>query len=355
MEILNIKSAAIDEGSFELELSAEDAAAIAGIHEMLRRPIRPLLGQQSLQDRLLATDAPVRINFDPLRGRHLLATRPIKEGEIILREDATAWNLSRSPGSDGLFALAGVNGQLLTTLPQWHTLRLLRDTLTFSPVFADNPESGYAYITQLLTNDSVDGNFGPAATTVPLTPPGIVTSIENEVPCRVQLLAAIAQSNAFVAAFPEEDSDWKRGLLWPLLGRVANPDDRDILFDDVSPLSSVTAYFVLGGLLNHSCRPNVRYTDCAWTPGDLAPHIIFRAAQDIAAGEEVCGAYLDPGCPHEERRRKLLLTYGFVCRCPACIEEVGPDDELSSANHFPSGNAARGRAAFYASGGTYPA
>ena len=48
----------------------------------------------------------------------------------------------------------------------------------------------------------------------------------------------------------------------------------------------------------------------------------LRAARDIAAGEQLCIAYLDVDLPVERRQEKLLFGYGFSCACPRCLEEL---------------------------------
>jgi hypothetical protein len=332
-----------------IELDAAATAAIAAVREVLQLPVESVIKPVDLQERLVSAGAPLRIEHSASRGRCLVATRDIAAGEVLLQEDASAWSLTRSPGSDGVFALRNECGQLVATLPQWHTLRLLRDTLSF-PIGSD-PEAAYAYVSQLLSDPS-EGNFA-SASRVPETAPGVPATPENVVPRRAQLLASIAQCNAFTAALPAEDSDWKRGLLWQLLGRITDPADRDLLFDDEDPLSTISSFFVLGGLFNHSCDPNVRYTSCSWEAGMNAPRIIFTAGRDIACGAEACCAYLDPDELCESRRNELLVTYGFVCTCHKCEAEVG-GDSLAAAGHYPNGFAARARAAFFASGGEYP-
>lgn len=48
----------------------------------------------------------------------------------------------------------------------------------------------------------------------------------------------------------------------------------------------------------------------------------LRAARDIAAGEQLCIAYLDVDLPVERRQEKLHFGYGFSCTCPRCLEEL---------------------------------
>jgi len=83
---------------------------------------------------------------------------------------------------------------------------------------------------------------------------------------------------------------------------------------------SGTAVYMLPSLLNHSCEPNI---DAVWRDGDAT--LTLAARRDIAAGEELNITYIDAGLPATERRQLLLNGYGFVCMCPACVDELGDD------------------------------
>ena len=60
------------------------------------------------------------------------------------------------------------------------------------------------------------------------------------------------------------------------------------------------------------------FTACYGVAGMLR----LRAARDIAAGEQLCIAYLDVDLPVERRQEKLSFGYGFTCACPRCLEEL---------------------------------
>jgi hypothetical protein len=184
----------------------------------------------------------------------------------------------------------------------------------------------------------------------------------HAVPARAQLLHAVSQCNGFAVALPEEDSAWRRNLLWPLLARLALPSDRERLFDDAAPLSHVTGLFALAALFNHACggAANVSYSDCAWAEGAEFPTVTLRAARDIAAGEECSICYLaapgDLALPVAERRYRLLMTYRFSCVCAECVAEEpaagGARDPLRA--HFPCGLGLESVTSFYEMGGKYP-
>lgn len=71
------------------------------------------------------------------------------------------------------------------------------------------------------------------------------------------------------------------------------------------PLShSVSALFLVGSLVNHSCRP----TAARVFLGDM---MFVRAARDMNSGEEITDGYISVLQPSFDRREKLLKRHGF--------------------------------------------
>lgn len=48
----------------------------------------------------------------------------------------------------------------------------------------------------------------------------------------------------------------------------------------------------------------------------------FVAAQDIAAGEQLCISYIDASMGVKMRQQQLEWGYGFQCNCEACTEDL---------------------------------
>ncbi|THW04194.1 SET domain-containing protein [Aureobasidium pullulans] len=67
--------------------------------------------------------------------------------------------------------------------------------------------------------------------------------------------------------------------------------------------------------LNHSCIPNV-YTAYNSTSG----YITVQAIQPIAAGDELCTAYINGADKLRSERRAQLCMWGFECTCIACAD-----------------------------------
>ncbi|KAF8318399.1 hypothetical protein DL93DRAFT_2095182 [Clavulina sp. PMI_390] len=68
---------------------------------------------------------------------------------------------------------------------------------------------------------------------------------------------------------------------------------------------------------NHSCAPNAIPV---YIYGDdhQGPKMQVRALERLEKGDEVTVPYIDPAQPYKVRQDVLMMTYGFVCRCPRC-------------------------------------
>ncbi|KAL1686704.1 hypothetical protein GGG16DRAFT_63679 [Schizophyllum commune] len=71
---------------------------------------------------------------------------------------------------------------------------------------------------------------------------------------------------------------------------------------------------------NHSCRPNAsHFFDVKWFA------MVLRPVRPIKAGEEICISYFAGGCPSYEERKAEIASYGFECKCEACLDPVASD------------------------------
>lgn len=114
--------------------------------------------------------------------------------------------------------------------------------------------------------------------------------------------------------------DWDEGGI-ATLQKAAATERPDDMF---APLDG-TALYSLVCCMNHSCRPNcvVRYPRGASNSADskaspLVAQVVLIEA--VAAGDELTQSYVDKEMGLLERR-KALEDYGFLCRCPRCLEE----------------------------------
>lgn len=72
---------------------------------------------------------------------------------------------------------------------------------------------------------------------------------------------------------------------------------------------------LMAARLNHSCAPNVHTAY-----NSKSGHITVQAIQPIAAGDELCTAYINGAGEMRSERRAQLYMWGFECTCIACAD-----------------------------------
>jgi SET domain len=77
---------------------------------------------------------------------------------------------------------------------------------------------------------------------------------------------------------------------------------------------------VLSSRINHSCIPNICFAYTPPSPGCPSGRMTFHAVKNIPAGKELLSTYeKNIFLPRDQRKRRLLMDYGFHCDCEACV------------------------------------
>ncbi|XP_068665694.1 histone-lysine N-methyltransferase ASHR2 [Aristolochia californica] len=86
---------------------------------------------------------------------------------------------------------------------------------------------------------------------------------------------------------------------------------------------SVRAYgiYPTASFFNHDCLPNACRFDYVDGHSSRNTDIIVRAIHDIARGREVCLSYFPVNWSYKDRQKRLVEDYGFVCGCDRCQVE----------------------------------
>lgn len=88
------------------------------------------------------------------------------------------------------------------------------------------------------------------------------------------------------------------------------------------------AVYHRASLFNHDCLPNACHFDYPDRPGPGNTDIVVRALHDITEGREVCISYFAANWRYADRQRRLLEDYGFQCVCDRCqVESRWKDDD----------------------------
>lgn len=135
--------------------------------------------------------------------------------------------------------------------------------------------------------------------------------------CAVQVASPVEAYFLAVDAMPEGDAkDGVTKVTAPLL---------DALDAAYSTPCDGTGIFPMQATLNHSCEPNVTLLKEEGAE-ERDGRVVARLMRDVAAGEELCNAYVDISLPVRRRRRELR-EYGFECDCARCERELKAADE----------------------------
>ncbi|KAG9447387.1 hypothetical protein H6P81_013515 [Aristolochia fimbriata] len=93
---------------------------------------------------------------------------------------------------------------------------------------------------------------------------------------------------------------------------------------------SVRAYgiYPTASFFNHDCLPNACRFDYVDGSGTRNTDIIVRAIHDIAEGREACLSYFPVNWSYKDRQKRLMEDYGFECGCDRCrVESHWKDEE----------------------------
>uniref|UniRef100_A0A5B7CAE0 Putative histone-lysine N-methyltransferase ASHR2 n=1 Tax=Davidia involucrata TaxID=16924 RepID=A0A5B7CAE0_DAVIN len=101
---------------------------------------------------------------------------------------------------------------------------------------------------------------------------------------------------------------------------------------------SVRAYGIYpnASFFNHDCLPNACRFDYVDAAAGNNTDIIVRVIHDVPQGREICLSYFPVNENYSQRQRRLREDYGFTCECDRCKVEANwsdldeEDDELET-------------------------
>lgn len=93
---------------------------------------------------------------------------------------------------------------------------------------------------------------------------------------------------------------------------------------------SVRAYGIYpkASFFNHDCLPNACRFDYLDSAPDHNADIVIRMIHDVPQGREICLSYFPVNVNYSMRQKRLQEDYGFTCDCDRCkVEANWSDDE----------------------------
>ncbi|KAM7268994.1 hypothetical protein ACFE04_024491 [Oxalis oulophora] len=281
------------------------------------------------------------------RGRSLIATEPLKAGQVILTDSPIL-----------LYSALPISSNSTKTTSYCDTCYRFIPTPSFSccnyHVFcANNPncprgttQSNTNFVCQALTNL---GNYNWAP-------------LNNSLERQTQARFLIAAYNLFLLSPP------KFNQLLALQGKETDSDDpiAKLLYSIVSPLCqgltieltaallakdsmnafglmepfkegeerSVRAYGIYpnASYFNHDCLPNACRFDYVDSSVENNTDIVVRMIHDVPLGREICLSYFPVNDSYSTRQKRLREDYKFVCNCDRCKVEANWSDNEDDDN-----------------------
>eukprot|EP01117_Protostelium_nocturnum_P015019 TRINITY_DN5781_c0_g2_i1.p1 TRINITY_DN5781_c0_g2~~TRINITY_DN5781_c0_g2_i1.p1 ORF type:complete len:233 (-),score=63.16 TRINITY_DN5781_c0_g2_i1:243-845(-) len=117
-----------------------------------------------------------------------------------------------------------------------------------------------------------------------------------------------------------EDAKREFDLEWfaRSMGKIAlNAFTPNLMNEKGEDRGTFLGLYILTSMFNHSCSPNVNWESYRGTNS-----LEVTTIKDIEMDEELFISYVDPELSFQERRKKLLNSYGFECRCAKCQNQA---------------------------------
>ncbi|XP_010549314.1 PREDICTED: histone-lysine N-methyltransferase ASHR2 [Tarenaya hassleriana] len=282
------------------------------------------------------------------RGRALVAARPLRPGEVVLRESplllysAFPFLSSASPSycghcfqslassaqkCSGCSLVFFCNPKCFSSHTPWLCESLRRLHSYSSAAFYDQPPERQVQARFLLAAYNLaavspsdfqvllslqGGGVGDPSSPADSSAAGFLHSLLSSVCPSLSVPISPEQTVALLA----KDKTNAFGLMEP--------------FSPSEEKRSVRAYGIYpkASFFNHDCLPNACRFDYVDSDSDGNTDIIIRMIHDVPEGREVCLSYFPVNLNYPSRQKRLLEDYGFTCDCDRCkVEATWSDND----------------------------
>lgn len=287
------------------------------------------------------------------RGRSLISTRPLKAGEIILKDSPILLYsahsfVSKTPHFFCSNCFKSINSQTPSLVSCQSCLSSNTSTLFCSPNCHSAAQKSFH---SPWACEALRRFVNPVASCYP-------DNVEVHLQVRFLVAAlclAVVSPEGFRVLMSLQgegsDSDEVRFLYSvikdiriPIEGFVVSVEivaallDKDKLnaFGLMEPFEegkerAVRAYGIYpnASFFNHDCLPNAcRFEYVDKISGGDNTDMVIRMIHDVPSGREICLSYFPVNFKYVERQKRLLEDYGFKCECDRCkVEANWSDDE----------------------------
>jgi len=248
----------------------------------------------------------------PTRGRALRASRRIKPGETLLREEAAVFAYGGGGGGGGGGGLVAGSGGGFASMAECH------EQLAQMVLALHGPDAALRGAMALL-HAAVDQ--------MRAAEPQLLAEVREHATPAVRRLVAARMGTAAAGEEPVDAATVERCYCQLLLNAMAvtRPDNLEVVGSALFPLHAAS--------LNHDNCPNAWC--CFLLPpdtlqgggGSAPPTLLLRALAPISAGDELTIAYMDTAQPYASLRAQLQSHYLF---------DVGAADHRVGAGVTPA-------------------
>ncbi|KAL4649452.1 hypothetical protein ACB092_01G014700 [Castanea dentata] len=288
------------------------------------------------------------------RGRGLVASQPLKAGEIVLRDSPILLysalpfiNQSSSVYCSHCFRTLSSSSSSSSSCSHNHVFcsqNCLSSALASShspwlcQAFSRLRDSAPLLLEQPV-EQQVQARFLVAAYNLALYSPSqfqILLSLEGAPDATDTATAQFLHSLLISSLFPPPSTPpvpFSLELTAALLAK-----DKLNAFGLMEPCSSshnnsgqqrsVRAYGIYpnASFFNHDCLPNACRFDYVDSAPDRNTDIVVRMIHDVPQGREICLSYFPVNENYASRQRRLMEDYGFTCHCDRCEVEANWSD-----------------------------
>ena len=239
-------------------------------------------------------ERPWEIRADPRVGRHLVARRALRPGELVFRETPLAVGEASGHGDSTRSASAQSRRASTQSLTSMCTVAI-----------------------ELLL---LPANSAATLLQEPSLPPDarhLTRSLDLQ---SAKVLSAIGTQEYYRADGSSLDACTADEVRWAL--GVATVNAHDAMAPDRAVLG------LLASMMEHSCEPCCRIRIASVEEDSVINLVTTRAVQ---AGEPLSISYVPTDRSLTERRNQLLYQHGFLCRCKRCMVDETSSDVLTAS------------------------
>eukprot|EP00092_Neocalanus_flemingeri_P045864 GFUD01051452.1.p1 GENE.GFUD01051452.1~~GFUD01051452.1.p1 ORF type:complete len:534 (+),score=102.78 GFUD01051452.1:149-1750(+) len=271
---------------------------------------------------------PFVMKYSEESGRGLIANRNIKTGEIILEETAAVWG----PKASGACCLQC--SLELCELSSFHFCSLCHLHFCSAKCCSLQQSSECAEMQKLSINTDSLESLSKLTLAIlvirclflPLTAPQdsikirlLQDHMEERKGTKLQKLCQEFLVN-YLRDIGLDQKQISNNDIYQVCGILDSNAFESKTFDGVEN----RAVFPLSAMVNSSCLPNMTHV----TRKDRK--MVFVASRDIQEGQELFICYTGTRWGNITRRKHLLLTKHFLCRCPRCLDPTECGTFISS-------------------------